>query len=324
MKQWNGFLAILFYMGLCQIIYDVTFYLSYDTNFGETATTFFGFFQAFGGLSVGFWTNALSLVVFHVVYNRSRFNILKYFWLISIGVLLPTCVISGVELACGLAHREHCKYIMTEIYYWVRIGTIALNFIVFGMLYVMIRRMRDKKRTPTEAEVSMVVLSRRMIYYPFVQFFSRVFNACYEELYGFGAYQGETSPPLESRQQFIMQCLACMTQPSAGIGFLIIFLIFQPHAKEHLIALLTKCNTKEVAKTVPTLSDTTEPTPSCHDNNNNNSIGEANAHPNNRQTTQGGRETTVADMSFHPSNFNLLSEGLLGTKYENMKAIYWC
>jgi hypothetical protein len=253
MKQWNGFLAVLWSMAFCQILYDATFYLSYDTHINSTATAVWGCCQAFGGLSVTFWTNVLSAVVFHVISQRTRFNILESFWKLSFVVYFPAAAISFIEIGCTLKGLQQCKYIMTEIYYWARLASIAFNFLVFGYIYAFVRSIRDRRGNQrSEAEHSMVILSRRMMYYPLIQFFSRIVNAVYEQLYGFGAYSGDPAGSLVARQQFIMQCAACMTQPSAGIGFLVVFLIYQPYAREHMWALLTRCSTEDVTKVKPT------------------------------------------------------------------------
>jgi hypothetical protein len=255
MQQWNGFLAVLYSMAFCQILYDATFYLTSDTTISPTAVAVWSFCQAVGGLSVTFWTNVLSAVVLYVVSQRTRFNILRFFWTLSFIVYFPSFAIAIIEITCTLRDMEQCKFVMTEIYYWARLVSIAFNFVVFGYLYRYTRGIPinwANNRSP--AEVSMTVLSRRMMYYPLIQFFCRIFKAVYEPLYGFGPYDGDPSSSLASRQQFILQCLACITQPSAGIGFLVVFLVFQPHAKEHMWALLTRCSTVDVTKSQSALS----------------------------------------------------------------------
>jgi hypothetical protein len=258
MRQWNGFLAILCSMAVCQMIYDGTFYLSYDTNINYTASAWWSFFQAFGGLSVTFWTNVLSAVICYVIMTRNKFDILKYFGLLSLIVYGITLIIAVVELVCNLEGMQVCTHALTETYYWARIASIAFNFVVFGYVYWYIHGMQDGKHPRNDAEMSMFVLARRMMYYPLIQFFSRIFNAVYEELFGFSPYEGDAGS-MQSMQQFIMQCIACMTQPSAGIGFLIIFLIFQPLATDHLWALLTKCSAAHVTKLRPKRSESCAP-----------------------------------------------------------------
>jgi hypothetical protein len=264
MQQWNGFLAILYSMTFCQILYDATFYMSSDTSINPTAVAVWSFCQAFGGLSVTFWTNMLAATLLHVVSKRTRVNILQSFWTLSVIVYFPSFVIALIHITCTLTDQHYCEYVLTWIYYWARLISIAFNFVVFGYLSQFTKRVPASGRSDSRSlgEVSVIALCRRMMYYPLIQCISRIFNAVYEALYGFSPYDGDPSSSIAARRQFILQCLACITQPSAGIGFLVVFLIFQPRAKEHLWALMTHCSTQIVGK--PQLAmDTFEPSPSA-------------------------------------------------------------
>ena len=84
-------------------------------------------------------------------------------------------------------------------------------------------------------EVAINVLSMRMIYYPLMQAVTVLPASIYESLYGI--HQADPN----NNTQFAVDCIFAITAPSAGIGYLVIFLVMQPNAYKHFRTFFLRC-----------------------------------------------------------------------------------
>ncbi len=83
-----------------------------------------------------------------------------------------------------------------------------------------------------------VVLSSRIKYYPIVQLISVSGSIAYLTLYGFSPHTyGDT----ESMNQKVMLFFYALTYPTAGLGYFIVFLMYQPNAYKHLRRHFCRC-----------------------------------------------------------------------------------
>lgn len=233
LRKWNFFLAILFYTALCETIYSSTFYFNFCVDWGRDFNAVIAFFQIFSGIAVTLWTNVLSCVILYILKYRQAAHIAEHFMKLSLMVYIPAIGDALAQLLSWYEEDWYAAYVSAKVYYWIRVVSILFNFFVFAYIYRKMVRMRGTLVRPTPGEKSMFVVANRMMYYPIIQFLSRVFNAIYEEKYKFGQYTD-----VVPTGQFLMRCLVCVTQPSAGIGFLVVFLLFQPRARETLVSLL--------------------------------------------------------------------------------------
>jgi hypothetical protein len=235
MKKWNGYLAIITAMCYCQIIYDVSFALHISIADGGTMVSIWNSFQFFGGLSVSIWTNVLAFVILRVVVNMRNTDILKNFnWFRAI-VMIPSVAIGVALLVLQLVGRRHQVYYVEEIYYWARLISILINFIIHGIVsYRSYQTKMTKWTRRSPQEIAIQILSQRMIYYPLMQALSRVGASWYEAKYGFGPYPGHTS-----ERQFGLACVYVGLSPATGIGYLVVFLLMQPFAIDQVRSLLT-------------------------------------------------------------------------------------
>lgn len=235
MKKWNGYLAIITAMCYCQIVYDLSFALHISANDGNWSIAIWNSLQFFGGISVSSWTNILAFVILRVVVNLKSTDILKnYYWFCF--VAMGPAVLTGLLiLGMQLTSRENRIYAVEELYYWLRIASILINFTIHGIVSYKAYRTNSAKtwtqRTPQE--IAIQVLSQRMIYYPVMQAISRIAASWYEALYGFGPYTGKSS-----NFQFGLACAYSALSPATGIGYLVVFLLMQPYAVDQLKAFL--------------------------------------------------------------------------------------
>lgn len=158
MKKWNGYLAIIWWMGLCQLSYDLTFPLHVSLNVNNITTAVFNGLQFFGGLSVSLWTNILALVVLRVVVVMRSPNILQNFNTLVVIALVPPAILCLCDLVFYRQDDHENSRITGHVYYWSRILSISLNF---GAYIFITLRARTISRAaafapPSESNISEV------------------------------------------------------------------------------------------------------------------------------------------------------------------------
>eukprot|EP01032_Pedospumella_encystans_P012924 gene12924-14915_t len=247
MKKWNGFLAILWAMAICQLVFDISFtrHITSDSSYvsskDDFTTSLWDGLQYFGGLSVSLWTNILALVVLKVVVTYEAFNIRKNFYFLSAVALVPPLLLCVLNIAL---YKDHYNTggqndNIGQIYSYSRTASILINFVAYAIISVQARKIGGSSVGDGEISQQQLMineLSRRMIYYPLMQTVSRIGASVYEPVYGYGPYLGNSS-----QNEYIWAIIYAITAPAAGIGYLIIFLMMQPYAYEQFVALLTTC-----------------------------------------------------------------------------------
>lgn len=117
---------------------------------------------------------------------------------------------------------------LTNAYYYLRFASIVFNFATFLVIAYRARLIKSKSAlNKSPVEVAINVLSLRMIYYPLMQAATVLPASIYESLYGI-----HQNDPTDAAQ-FTLDCIFAITAPSAGIGYLVIFLVMQPNAYKH-------------------------------------------------------------------------------------------
>jgi len=248
--KFNGYLLLIASTAICQCLYDINYILGITNTYSGCLT--WHFLDILGGMSVTLWTNILSFVIYYVVtYIQSVdiFHSYPYFFVVA--VVFPL-IVATLEVSFpgnlvksddgGCAETGHL-YIFQDIYYWVRIGSILLNVVVFIVISLKLRRMaiykpssnNDDGESPSkqkrtfgttlrragdvfdEPSAAIHALVRRMKYYPIVQVLVRSGSAWNE----FDGYKYSS---------FTSQLLASICSPSTGAFYFLLFLYMQPKA----------------------------------------------------------------------------------------------
>jgi hypothetical protein len=230
MNKWNGYLALIWSVEICQLFYDASFAL-YNIKYRRIHALWTGI-QFFGGLSSSVWTNILSFVVLYVVFKMSSFDILGHYYYFCFLALAPAFTIFILHM-CYVGD-DKAEINISNAYYYLRFLSIVFNFVTFGVIWYRARLIKSKSPSnKSPVEIAINVLSLRMIYYPFMQAVTVLPAAIYEWMYGI--HQADPN----SRAQFAFDCLFAVLTPSTGIGYLAIFLVMQPNAYKHFWAILT-------------------------------------------------------------------------------------
>ena len=143
-------------------------------------------------------------------------------------------------------YDENAQDVVDTINFWVRVVSIIVNFALYGVIFYRSRQIISHwtKGQISSSERAIIVLTQRMVYYPIAQVVSRLGVSLYQLQYGFD----EVFPSNASTEQFTFACIACILHPLAGIGYFLIFLVFQPRAYEQFTRLVSckLCYTKPV------------------------------------------------------------------------------
>lgn len=233
----TGHTLLILCMSWFQLMYDLTLFNS-NVDIGYWYTTSANACQLFSGIGGSLASNFIAYIAFYVVYYRKSYDIIKNFKLIVLCCIIPSAIDTALFLYGAIPKNAH-PYIMNDVailgfYYYFRLVSIVLNFILFGAAAYSIRLMSSGTHTKSYQEEAISTLSRRMIYYPILQAISRSGYAWYEFEYGAQVDQSEVS----TKQYSAMIFLTVIT-PTVSVGYLIIFLKMQPHAYEHFKAMCT-------------------------------------------------------------------------------------
>lgn len=247
MGKWNGYLAIIWYvnvlfavncllitlirtMEVCQLFYDASFIFADAYKF----KAFWIGIQIFGGLSVSIWTNILSIVLLNVVVNTRAVDIIKWFYHFLAISILP-CILLGALYISFNKHDVTDRRIF-GLYFILRATSIAINFGTFALITFRANMMQSQTTSVrTSAEAAIRVLSRRVVYYPVLQAITIIPSIVYEKYYGVS-----NGIDVQTEDQFSAAIVYLVVSPSAGLGYLIIFLIMQPNAYKHFVIMINQ------------------------------------------------------------------------------------
>jgi spore maturation protein SpmB len=167
----SGYLLLLLTICVFQFMFDVTFFFS-NVKLGYWVTTVANIFQIMGGVGGCMMSNFIALIVFYIVSRKKSFDIFrwyKYMLAVCITIGLMNTIVYMVGRIPENANPKLANMSLLEMNYYIWLGSIFSNFIIFGMSAYCIRATRSMGRKKTEAEVAVSTLSKRLIFYPIVQ-----------------------------------------------------------------------------------------------------------------------------------------------------------
>lgn len=246
MKRWNGYLLLIYNMTICQMFYDLSFFLVpfYDTS--NQVVNVITFLTAAAGLAVAFWTNIISVVLYVIVQYLQSFQIDKYFFTFFCSIVFTSLLFACFDTL--YLHDEAVHRVLFNVYFWTRVASILFNITIQGLISYKLHLMgfssTPKQQQQQQSSSSSVayaasaaakdpirVLSSRLKYYPIVQIITRSGAMWYQLQYGDNWNNvGDTGSFL----QILSLCFYSVCLPSAGFGYFIVFLIVQPTAYRHL------------------------------------------------------------------------------------------
>lgn len=247
MNVWNGYVLLVYAVAVAQTFYDVSFYFLLGGS-DEMGFCLYRAWNSASGVSVILWINVMSTLVFYTTLYMVSFRVKDYFYHMS-------CVIIALSLLMGIPDfitclREPNDNQTNWIYYGIRLVSIFYNILVYIFITVLLHLPYSISLCHwTISDIGLrrktndllVVLVRRLKYYPIVQVISRVAALIWDAQYGFGEY---TWAQNKSVMEVVVQILYDITNPCAGIGYFLVFLWVQPSAYacfREMVAACTSC-----------------------------------------------------------------------------------
>eukprot|EP01033_Poteriospumella_lacustris_P012923 gene12923-9243_t len=212
MNVWNGYVLLVYAVAVAQTFYDVSFYFLLGGS-DEMGFCLYRAWNSASGVSVILWINVMSTLVFYTTLYMVSFRVKDYFYHMS-------CVIIALSLLMGIPDFITCLREPNDN---------QTNWIYYGIRDIGLRRKTNDL---------LVVLVRRLKYYPIVQVISRVAALIWDAQYGFGEY---TWAQNKSVMEVVVQILYDITNPCAGIGYFLVFLWVQPSAYACFREMVAAC-----------------------------------------------------------------------------------
>jgi hypothetical protein len=233
LKKWNGYIQLVVSLTVCQIVYDVGFLPLLWFGFIEGQIAY-AILNTWGGLTSTLWSNVIILVTCRIVVELRTIDIMKKYNIYCVAVYLPSTAVTALTVVfLGNVH-------VTMVYFAMRTFSIAINVFAICIIFFKIYRMRTTGDTMSMSSKSnpVFVLSMRLVYYCAVQTITRIGNSWYQLEYGFGAGYDANDATI---MQTVLYFSEFILTPSAGIGYLIVFLCIQPDAYVELKNMCCCC-----------------------------------------------------------------------------------
>ena len=217
-------------MSWYQLVYDITLFTvivdvgNYPIVYISTVV------EIIGGIGASFMSNWIAFVLFYVVVYKKSFDVMKsymYIILSTVIIWIPIVVVYSIGALPEGSNSHLVTFVHLTLYYYARLVSIALNFIMIGCILYKNYRVRSKNTTKTPAEIAINTLCRRVMYYPILQTISRSGYAWYEFQYGFDfrVTEAEHDP-----ERYGLLIYSAIIAPTVSISYLILFLYIEPNA----------------------------------------------------------------------------------------------
>lgn len=237
LQRWNGYMLLVYNLSISAAVYDFSFYFL----FGFRSVGCFSVYKLlaiFSGSAVTLWTNVMSLVLCYTVCTLTSVNIQAS--IRSIGCTIH-CLAAAMAIAVVAVYLvDHDDESMNKIYYWLRVASIALNIVIYLVLFAVLNPYIRCHRGLAECDETLLLLSQltsRLAYYPIVQVITRVGASWWEYQYGFqpDAFDSTGAFPLDKQ---IALYLYAISAASAGLGYFLVFITVQPLARARMWVML--------------------------------------------------------------------------------------
>jgi hypothetical protein len=238
MQVRTGHVTLIYYMTWFQLMYDCTLFFS-NVDCGYYVTAVANFFQLFGGVSSSLISNWIAFIAYFIIIYRQRFDIFGNFYSIMLIACLPGFANGVFYLYTMIPESDYQRDLervaILFIYYYIRLGSIFLNFLFCGVAFYKVQLISSSKLANHKSvqETAIRTLALRMVYYPIVQAISRSGYAWYEQQYGMNIDQDDVNTT-----QYACLIFLTIITPSVSIGYLIIFLVMQPDAYRTFEAMM--------------------------------------------------------------------------------------
>lgn len=238
LKSKTGHVQLVLTMSYFQLLYDMTFFFS-NVDCGYYISVAANVFQLSCGIAGSLISNWIAFIAWYVVTYRKKLDIFYWYRYMLLSSLLPGIADALIYCVATIpqpnTNDDMADMSVLGMYYYTRLVSIGLNFIMCSIAVYKIRLMGSNKAKKSDHEIAIATVTSRMVLYPIVQAIGRSGYSWYEAAYG------SDIDSTDDGTQAQYACLLFLTiiTPMVSVGYLIIFLTMQPNAYEHLKSLFT-------------------------------------------------------------------------------------
>ena len=258
-------------MSWYQLIYDMTLFNS-AIDVGNYPILYISYLGQFsGGIGSSIMSNWIAFILFYVVIFEKSFDIIRNYSFIvlsSVIISIPTVIVYSIGALPEGSNPFYVDIAGLYLYFYTRVISIALNFIMIGCIVYKNYRVRSKNTTKTPAEIAINTLCRRVMYYPILQTISRSGYAWYESQYGFDFRVTEAE---HNQSRYAALMFTAIITPTVSVGYLILFLTIEPNAYDCFKEIFCCSGSSSSSKTQHNNYNNNTTTTNNNDNNNNKS-----------------------------------------------------
>lgn len=168
----TGYIKLILTMTWFQFIYDVSFFNGTIDVGNYWVTYVANVWQIVGGIGSSLISNWIAFVVLYVVCNKRSIDIMRNYKYMLASAVIPAFGIAALY-SVGAVPRDKDQSIEDlanlGFYYYTRLVSIMLNFLMFGMASYFNHLIRSKGLGKSPAEQAINTLCRRLMYYPLLQ-----------------------------------------------------------------------------------------------------------------------------------------------------------
>lgn len=235
MRPMTSHVYLIYCMSLFQLLYNAVFFFK-DGTAGFGVKVFATVVFIFCGIATSFLSNWIALSVFSTVIYRKKFDVFQNLLKVHLSNVIPATIVSALYLISVLPRnrsRHTLNNILVEyVYNFIRFGSILVNFVLIAATTVYVSQMFGRKSNPTSADVAIVTLCKRMVFYPIIQTIGRAGSAWYDLAYGLDY---DPTHPGDIRYSSLL--FMVVITPLVSVGYFVVFLWMQPKAWKHLCSL---------------------------------------------------------------------------------------
>jgi hypothetical protein len=249
LNKWNGYVYMIANLSIAQALYDISIMI-YPCDQADCILSR-NILRFSTGIAATLWTNIILFVVAYIVFYLKTIDVREYSFRLLFAVTLFSIAVAMIEQW----QKEW------RVYFWLRVFSILFNII----LYLLVKRWLHLMTKDTTREISwsswlyrlltcqgkakhkkspqdpVRILAYRLKYYPIVQLITRLGVAWYEYISNTDGFDYDYDPNKAIGYQ-IAYFVYIVTQPSAGIGFFIIFMLVSPGAyrtmREYFLSMI--------------------------------------------------------------------------------------
>ncbi len=231
LQKYNGYMLMVLAMTAAQFSYDVSLFLFNFRTIQWRATQLF--IGIFCGTAAASWSLVIACVMTYIIVSKKYYNIEINFKYLVAAVTAFSITDAIVCLIYFLNGEKDDFKIAFSVFNGIRIAIILLTVVFICYTFYTLSFTQGRTTSAKKKQKPISILTRRLCYYPLVQFISRFPITIYQIAYAQPVedFAFDSNPSVF--QSFLFY-FSMIFVPAGGVGNFLAFLAVQPDARERL------------------------------------------------------------------------------------------